>query len=92
MTFGELKRSTLYQTSDFDDLPVMICVSRKGKKQLEPLCFLGLMPGTNPELVVIGGLTEIQRMVEGGEIPKPKDYIDPKISNPMFFDDEENGK
>lgn len=85
MTLKELKMSTLYQTSDFDDLHVMICISRDGKKQIEPLCFLGLAPAVNPESVILGGLTEIQRMVEQGEMKKPEGYIDPEVSDPIIL-------
>ena len=92
MTLKELKKSTMYQTSDFDDLHVMVCVSRNGKRQLEPLCFLGLAPVANPEMVVIGGLTEIQRMVEKGEIPKPEGYIDPSVSDPIVLDNEDESE
>ena len=90
MKFRELKLSTLYQTSDFDDMEVMLCVSRKGEKQLEPLCFLGIIPITGLECVVIGGLTEVQRMVESGEMEAPDGYIPPSISDPYIFDENEH--
>lgn len=86
MKFKDLKKSTLYQTSDFDDMDVMICVSRNGKRQYEPLCFLGICPLEGDEFVVIGGLTEIQRMVENGEMDKPDGYIDPKDTDDLFDD------
>jgi len=89
MTFKELKKSSLYQTSDFDDMQVMICVSRNGKRQYEPLCFLGICPLKGSEFVVIGGLTEIQRMVENGEMDKPDGYVDPKSTNDLFDDTKE---
>jgi len=94
MTFKELKRSSLYQSSDLDDMEVMICVSRKGKRQYEPLCFLGICPIEGSEFIVIGGLTEIQRMVENGEMEKPKGYIDPSQTRDLIEgenDDTERG-
>jgi len=91
MTFQELKKSTIYQTSDFDDMDVFLCVSRGGKAQFEPLCFMGLAPGSDPMMVVLGGLTEIQRMVEAGEISKPDGYIDPSVSDPKLFHDSDEG-
>lgn len=78
MTFSELKKSSIYQTSDFDDMQVMISVARNGKREYEPLCFLGICPVEGSEFVVIGGLTEVQRMVETGEMEKPTGYITPE--------------
>ena len=91
MKFKELKKSTLYQTSDFDDMEVFLCVSRGGKKQLEPLCFMGMAPGVDPVMIVLGGLTEIQRMVEAGEMSKPEGYIEPSVSDPKLFDESDEG-
>jgi hypothetical protein len=90
MTLKELKNSTLYQSSDLDDLEVMVCVSRNGKRQLEPLCFLGMAPTVNPTIAIVGGLTEIQRMVENGEMERPEAYIDPAFSNPIIFNENED--
>lgn len=84
MTLKELKKSTLYQSSDLDDMDVMICVTRNGKRQYEPLCFLGWMPIEGNEFVVLGGLTEVQRMVEHGEMDAPPGYIRPEQSEPYL--------
>lgn len=84
MTLRELKKSTLYQSSDLDDMPVMVCVTRNGKRQYEPLCFLGWMPIEGNEFVVLGGLTEVQRMVENGEMKAPPGYIKPEQSEPYL--------
>lgn len=86
MKFKDLKKSTLYQTSDFDDMNVMICVSRNGKQQYEPLCFLGICPLEGNEFIVIGGLTEVQRMVETGKMDRPAGYIDPMKTDHLFDD------
>lgn len=86
MTLGELKKSTLYQSSDLDDMMVMIAVSRNGKQQLEPLCFLGVSVSPPPGIILIGGLTEVQRLVEGGVISKPDDYIPPEDLDQFFFE------
>lgn len=86
MTLRELKKSTIYQSSDLDDMTVMIAVSRNGKRQLEPLCFLGFSVAPEPGIVIIGGLTEVQRMVEGGELAKPDDYIPPEDLPKYFFE------
>ena len=77
MTLKQLKQSTLYQSSDLDDMEVMVSVARNGKRHLEPLCFLGMIPVNDTGIVVAGGLTEIQRMVEAGELAAPKGYIKP---------------
>lgn len=87
MKLRELKKSTLYQSSDLDDMEVMVCVARNGKRQYEPLCFLGYMPIEGHEFVVVGGLTEIQRMVESGEMDKPEGYIDPSQTNDLIEGD-----
>ena len=86
MTLRELKKSTIYQSSDLDDMTVMIAVSRNGKRQLEPLCLLGFSVAPEPGIVIIGGLTEVQRMVEGGELAKPDDYIPPEDLPKYFFE------
>lgn len=84
MNLKDLKRSTIYQSSDLDDMTVMVAVSRNGKRQLEPLCFLGY--SANPGFIIIGGLTEVQRMVENGEIQEPVDYIPPSELPKYFFE------
>lgn len=86
MKFKELKKSSLYQTSDFDDMEVMISVARNGKREYEPLCFLGICPVEGNEFVVVGGLTEVQRMVENGEMEKPKGYITPEQTKGLIGD------
>ncbi len=87
MTLKQLKESTLYQSSDLDDMEVMIVVSRNGNPQLEPLCFLALAIDIGPGAVVVGGLTELQRQVESGMMKKPEGYISPSESNPKLFGD-----
>lgn len=86
MTLKELKKTSMYQSSDLDDMNVMIVVSRNGKRQMEPLCFLGFSVTPDPGFVVVGGLTEVQRMVEGGELAKPDDYIPPEDLPKYFFE------
>ena len=90
MTLKELKNSSLYQSSDLDDMQVMIAVSRNGKTQYEPLCFMGWSPlegVSTGGFVVLGGLTEIQRMVESGQMKAPEGYISPKDSD-LGYDSE----
>lgn len=77
MTLKQLKESTLYQSSDLDDMEVLVSVSRDGKRQLEPLVFLGMLPMGERGCVIAGGLTEMQRMVEKGELAPPEGYIKP---------------
>jgi hypothetical protein len=91
MKLKELKKSTLYQSSDLDDMTIMIAVCRNGKTQYEPLCFMGWQPlPDHPEggFVVLGGLTEIQRLVESGKIEAPEGYIPPDQSK-LGYDDED---
>jgi len=84
MKLKELKKSTLYQSSDLDDMEVMICVSRDGKPQYENLCFLAWVPTPGYECVVLGGLTEVQRQVESGKMKIPEGYIPPSQTNDLI--------
>jgi hypothetical protein len=71
-------------------MQVMIAVCRNGKTQYEPLCFMGLQPHpdiTDGGFVVLGGLTEIQNLVESGKISPPEGYISPKDSDLGYDDD-----
>lgn len=77
MTLKELKKSTLYQSSDLDDMEIVMAVSRNGKRQMEPLVFLGMKPVEETGVIILGGLTEMQRMVESGEMSKPEGYFPP---------------
>lgn len=87
MKLKDLKKSTLYQSSDLDDMEVMLCVSRDGKQQYEPLCFMGWVPLEGHEFVVLGGLTEIQRLVESGQMEKPAGYIPPSETKHLIEGD-----
>lgn len=91
MKLKDLKKSTLYQSSDLDDMTIMIAVCRNGVTQYEPLCFMGWHP--LPEtpaggFVVIGGLTELQRLVESGKMKAPEGYVSPDESK-LGYDDED---
>jgi hypothetical protein len=77
MKFKELKKSAMFQSSDFDDMEVMICIARDGKRQYEPLSFLGWVPLNDHAFMVVGGFTEIQRRVELGEMTPPDGYVTP---------------
>jgi hypothetical protein len=89
MKLKELKKSTMYQSSDFDDMEVMVAVCRAGKTQYEPLCFLGWVPANGSEFVVLGGLTEIQRMVESGQMKEPDGYIHPDQTKDLIEGNDE---
>lgn len=87
MKLKDLKKSTLYQSTDLDDMEVMVAVCRNGKTQYEPLCFMGWSPMESAPaggFIVMGGLTEIQRMVESGQMKKPEGYIDPTQTEGLF--------
>lgn len=88
MKLKDLKKSTLYQSSDLDDMEVMIAVCRKGKTQYEPLCFLGIVPMEGNEFVIVGGLTEVQRMVEAGQLKAPPGYISPEQTKDLIDPDD----
>ena len=84
MKLKDLKQSILCQSSDLDDMEVMLCVSRKGERQYEPVAFFGYAPLEDKSFVVFGGLTEIQRMVESGDLPKPDGYIEPSVTDKLI--------
>ena len=87
MKFKELKKTSMFQSSDFDDMEVMICVSRNGKQQYEPLSFLGWVPLENHSFMVLGGITEIQRKVELGLMAAPEGYLPPNVTNHLIEGD-----
>lgn len=84
MKLKDLKKSTLYQSSDLDEMEVMIAVCRNGKTQYEPLCVMGWVPLQGSEFVVLGGLTEVQRMVENGQMKKPEGYVPPSETKELI--------
>jgi len=92
MKLKELKKSTLYQSSDLDDMEVMICVSRNGKPQYEPLCFLAWVPEPGLEFIVLGGLTEIQRQVETGKMKAPDGFIPSSQTKDLIEGDDTEDK
>lgn len=85
MKLGELKKSLAKYPPDMDDMEILLTIARDNERQIEPLCFVGYLPLQNHECVVLGGLTEVQRMVKAGEIPKPDGYIEPDDSGPHLF-------
>jgi hypothetical protein len=93
MNLGELKKSLAKLPPDMNDMEAVLVVARNGKRQMEPLTFVGYIPVQGAECVALGGLTAIQQMVEAGEIAKPPGYISPEISDPKLFgDDDAEGK
>lgn len=77
MTLGELKKSLAKFPPDMNEMGVYVITARKGKKVIDNLCFTGYLPLKGHESIVLGTLSEIQRMVEGGEIDPPKGYTPP---------------
>lgn len=80
----------MFQSSDFDDMQVMICITRNGKRQYEPLSFLGWAPLDEHSFMVLGGLTEVQRRVEAGEMPAPVGYLPPSQTHAIIEGDGED--
>ncbi len=89
MKLGALKKSLAKFPPDMDDMEVIVVVARKDKKEYEPLCFTGYPPLKGSECIALGSLTAVQQMVENGEIPKPKGYIDPNDGDPPLFNEGE---
>jgi hypothetical protein len=74
MTLKELKLSLRKLSPDMDDMQVLLVFARDGKRQLECVAFTGYIPGPGAECVAVGGMSEIQRRVEAGEMPPPDGY------------------
>lgn len=74
MTLRELKKSTLYQSSDLDDMEVYVTVARNGKRQIEQLSFTGFSTINDIGIILLGGLTETVRMIESDEMATPEGY------------------
>ena len=62
-------------------MEVLLAVSRNGKREIEPLCFLGLVMLNDTGAVLAGGYSEIHRMVENEEIEPPVGYVSRNISD-----------
>lgn len=77
MRLGELKKSTLYQSSDLDEMEIYMSITRNGKQQLEPLCYLGVEMNSSQGVIIVGGLSDIQYSVECGAMKPPKGYVKP---------------
>jgi hypothetical protein len=78
MKLGDLKKSLQKFPPDMDDMEVMVAYTKdKVVRTYDPLCFTGYMPLPKYEFIVLGTLSEIQRMVKTGEIAKPDDFIEP---------------
>lgn len=77
MNLGELKASFAKLPSDMDKMEVMVAYAINGKREYELVCFTGFVPLENG-FVVVGALSETQRMVETGQITKPEGYISPE--------------
>ena len=85
MNLGQLKQYLAKYPPDMHDMEVYMMSSPNGHRHVEPLCFIGYYPMPKCESIVLGTLTEMQRMVEAGEMEKPKGYIDPSDSDPYIF-------
>ena len=59
---------------DMDDMQVLLVYACDGKTQLECVAFTGYIPVPGAECVAVGGMSEIQRRVEAGEMPPPTGY------------------
>lgn len=77
MTLKEFKQKILAQSSDFDDMEVILLTAHSKNREFDNYSFMGwvktLDGATNA--FAIGGLTEIQRMVEKGEMAAPQGYV-----------------
>lgn len=93
MKLGELKQSLAKLPPDMDDMETMVAYAINGKREYELVCFTGYVP-LEHGFVVIGALSETQRMVETGQITKPEGYISPEeykkfMENPPTEDNSE---
>jgi hypothetical protein len=79
MKVKELKLSLQKVPGDMDDLEVIIIYADENNKRcFDLLAFTGYIPNDGSESLILGTLSEIQRMVEAKECPEPPGYIKPK--------------
>ena len=83
MNVGQLKAALAKLPPDMNDMQVLMIYAPDGKSQLECAAFMGYIPVKGTECIVIGGVSEVQRRVESGEMPKPSGYDE------MFGDPDE---
>ncbi len=90
MRVGDLKKALAKLPPDMNDMEIMVCVARHGKKQYEPLCASGYLPMPGNEMIILVTLTGVQRMVMDGELEAPDGYIYPEDSNEKLFGDDDD--
>jgi hypothetical protein len=79
MKLKQLKSALAKFPPDMDDMEMMLMVSREDRREFEFLCFVGYISFEDKSFIdknciALGGLSEIKRLVESGEISPPKDY------------------
>jgi len=81
MKLGELKKSLHKLPPDMDDMEVVVLYALNDQRQFDLLCFTGYIPMKGREMIGLGTLSEVQRMVEHGEMEKPEGYIEPDVND-----------
>jgi hypothetical protein len=90
MKLLDLRRSIRKLPPDMDDMELMVSYANGTKRMYEPLCFVGYCPLSGHEFFVLGTLSEVQRMVEKGEMQPPKGYVTPEQMKPFSLDNEDD--
>ena len=74
MTLGNLKTALAKFPPDMNDMQMIVVYATEGKTKIELVGFVGYIPTKGLECIAVGGLSEIKRRVEAGEMPPPDGY------------------
>lgn len=80
MKLGDLKKALAKFPPDMHDMEVALVYAKDDKRRYDLLTFVGYIPLKGTEAIALGGLSELQRMVENGTMEKPDGYIPPSES------------
>jgi hypothetical protein len=76
MNVGQLKEAL---TKFSDNLEVLMMTADGKEARADILCGVGYMHIRNSIVANLVGMTEIQRQVESGKLPKPEGYVPPAV-------------
>jgi hypothetical protein len=79
MKLGLLKQSLAKLPPDMHDMEVIVRTAYNGEIQYDLLCYTGYAQSHG--CILLGTMTDVQRMVESGEMEKPEGYFPPSESN-----------
>ena len=77
MNLGELRKSIGKLPPDMNDMEVFVIYFSNGERRVENLCFTGYLPLKDHECIILGTLSEVERMIQNGEQIFPDGEIPP---------------